>query len=346
MSKESLFNIVNDKAIAKRILLSCHFDLTYNCNTNCVHCYVKKEERDELKTSEIKDIMDQLAAMDTLFLILSGGEVLTRKDFFEIAEYARKLNFALRIMTNGLLVDEKVADKLAALNPDLINLSIYSTNPEVHDGITGVPGSLEKVINAAELIRERGLELRINTVIMKQNLNDYPQVHELAQILGADFKVDFQVTPKFDGDRSPLQFQISSNELQEVLADPLLELTLDDPIEPHLKRFANDIPCSAAHSFLYISPYGDVSPCVQFKVPCGNLKEKSLEEIWYHSPQMLDISSLRISKLPACSQCELIDDCRYCPGISYIEEGDVMIPARRTCQEALLLNQLRGEENG
>jgi AdoMet-dependent heme synthase len=346
MSNESLFNQINDRAIAKRILLSCHLDLTYHCNINCVHCYVKEESRDELKTSEIKDAIDQLVALDTLFLILSGGEVLTRKDFFEIAEYARKLNFALRIMTNGMLVDEKVADKIAALNPDLISLSIYSTNPKIHDGITGVPGSLEKTINAAELLRERNLKIRITTVIMKQNRNDYPQVHELAQRLGAEFKVDLKVTPKLDGDKSPLQFQLGLDELYGVLADPLLELTVDKPIEPHLKRFANDIPCSASHSFLYISPYGDVSPCVQFNVPCGNIREKSLEEIWYHSPQMLEISSLRMSKLPVCSQCELRDNCRYCPGLSYIEEGDIMTPARSTCQEAVLLNQIRGEKDG
>lgn len=346
MPEENLINIVNDRAIAKRIPLSCHFDLTYHCNINCVHCYVKKENRDELKTSEVKEVIDQLAAMDNLFLIFSGGEVLTREDFFEIAKYARKLNFAVRIMTNGILVDEEVADKLAALNPDLISMSIYSTDPKIHDGITGVPGSLEKAIKAAELIRERNITLRILTVIMKQNLNDFAGVEKLAQRLGAEFKAEPQVTPKIDGDRSPLQFQLDENEIYEVLTDPVLKLNLGDPIEPHLKRFADDIPCAAARSFLYISPYGDIFPCVQFNVLCGNLKEKSLEEIWRHSPEMLEISSLRMSKLPACSQCELIDDCRYCPGLSYMEEGDIMIPPRRNCQEALLLNKVKGEKNG
>jgi MoaA/NifB/PqqE/SkfB family radical SAM enzyme len=111
---------MQERAARKKIPFSCHFDLTYRCNLNCVHCYLVKEDRPEL---------------GTLYLSFSGGEIFTREDFFEIAEYARKLHFALRLLTNGTLIDEESADRVAALNPDLVAISIYSATPEIHDEI-------------------------------------------------------------------------------------------------------------------------------------------------------------------------------------------------------------------
>jgi AdoMet-dependent heme synthase len=340
MDEDEVFSRLLAKVSAKRILFSCQLDLTYHCNLNCAHCYVKEEDRPELETSEIKHIIDELAEMNTLYLSLSGGEVLTREDFFEIGKHARKLNFALIIMTNGLLIDEEVADKLADLSPDLINISIYSTNPKIHDKITGVPGSLEKAIKAVKMIKERGIRVKISTVIMKENINDYSQVYDLAQNLGAEFSADPQITPKLDGDRSNLISQIDAEKLYEVLADPILKL--DDYNEEMPSEVPSDSAlCGAAHRACYISPYGDVFPCVQFHILCGNLKEDTLEEIWYHSPQMLTISSLKISDLPVCSQCEHISYCRYCPGLGYLEEGDVLAPPKRNCQEALIISQIK-----
>jgi MoaA/NifB/PqqE/SkfB family radical SAM enzyme len=141
MPHRGLVQQIQERAARKKIPFSCHFDLTYHCNLNCVHCYVVKEDRPELNTAEVKSILDQLAAAGTLYLSFSGGEIFTREDFFEIAEYARKLHFALRLLTNGTLIDEETADRIAALNPDLVSISIYSANPEIHDEITSVPGS-------------------------------------------------------------------------------------------------------------------------------------------------------------------------------------------------------------
>ena len=137
-------DLLCDKALKNQIPLLVHFDLTYNCNLNCVHCYVVKDYRKELNTSQIKNILDHLASAGTLFLTLSGGEIFTRKDFFEIAEYARELNFALRISTNATLINEDVADKIAALNPEIIKVSVYSTNFKTHDNITNSLQSLIK----------------------------------------------------------------------------------------------------------------------------------------------------------------------------------------------------------
>ena len=343
MLKNDLSSYLIQKTTEKRILISCHLDLTYHCNLNCIHCYVVKENRKEMKTSKIVDIIDQLAALGTLYLSLSGGEVLTREDFFEIAEYARDMHFALNISTNGTLIDEEIANKLSNLNLHQIFISIYSMNPKIHDKITGISGSLEKTIDAVKMIKRNDMPLSISNTIMKQNVNEYYQVYEMAKKLDAEIRFDPQITPKTDGDKLPLINQIGKSDLQNILSDPLLKLNLRNEPAEYMDNNITDLPCGAAHTTCYISPYGDIFPCVQFPLLCGNINENQLHEIWYNSSNMLDASNIRMSNLPVCSKCEIIDYCHYCPGLSILEEDDIKIPPDRCCAEAELLFSLGGE---
>lgn len=344
MSQANLLQQIEEKAAQHKIPLGCHFDLTYHCNLNCVHCYVIKEECPELKVSEVKGILDQLAAAGTLYLGFSGGEIFTREDFFEIAEYARKLHFALRLLTNGTLIDAKIADRVAALNTDRVSISIYSASPKIHDEITTVPGSFDRSIGAVRLLRERKVRVRISCVLMRQNIDDYHKVHQLAQNLGASFQADHRLTPKNDGDLLPLRFQIRKDVLCRVYADPIFSSQLqNEPARAHSTGILDALPCGAGHMSLYISPYGDVYPCVQLPLKCGNLRGKPLKEIWYHSPEMLKVRSISISKLPVCSQCELLPYCNRCPGLVYLEEGDLLAPSKRACQEAKLIRDNKKE---
>ncbi len=340
--QRSLFERLREKASQKKIPLVCHFDLTYQCNLKCVHCYVAREERPELTTSEIKDILDQLAEVGTLYLILSGGEIFIREDFFEIAEYARRLHFALKLMTNGTLIDEEVADRVAALYPDLVSISIYSTTPEIHDGITLVPGSLVRTIGAAKMLRERAVKLRIGDVLIRQNINDYQKVYQLAQSIGASFQGDPRVTPRNNGDPFPLRFQVNEDDLFRVWADPIF--SAQPGYEPEGLRShgdGGDILCGAAHMSFYVSPYGDIYPCVQFPILCGNLRNDFFEEIWYHSLQMLKVRSTSPSRLPICSKCSLVEYCRTCPGLAYLEEGDFRAPSKTACMEARIIRNIK-----
>jgi radical SAM protein with 4Fe4S-binding SPASM domain len=338
------FELLMEKAAREKIPLVCHFDLTYQCNLNCVHCYVVREDRPELSTSEIKDILDQLAEVGTLYLTLSGGEIFTREDFFEIAKYARGLHFALRLMTNGTLIDEQVADRVAGLYPDRVSISIYSTMPEIHDGITLVSGSLARTIRAVKILRDRKVKLRIGGVLMKQNVNDYPKVYEFAQGMGATFQGDPRVTSRNNGDSFPLRFQINEDDLFRVWKDPIFSAQpRNEPEEFHSHHSSDDwgeFLCGAAHTLFYISPYGDIYPCVQFPALCGNLRNEFFEKIWYHSPQMLEVRSTMPSQLPICSGCNLVEHCRTCPGLAYIEEGDFRASSKTACQEARIISDI------
>src|SRR3984893_15861103 len=145
------------KALKLGIRLTVHLDLTYRCNERCVHCYLDHEDHGEMTTSEIKDLLDQLAEAGVFFLTLSGGEILMRMDFFEILEHARKRRFCVKRKTNAVLIREKEAVRIRDLGVESIQISIYSHRPEVHDAITKMPGSLKRSIKAIRFLRSEGL---------------------------------------------------------------------------------------------------------------------------------------------------------------------------------------------
>ncbi|UCG54887.1 MAG: radical SAM protein, partial [Dehalococcoidia bacterium] len=96
LSVNAIYTYTAREAIPLNVL----FELTYRCNVHCSHCYVVDRSGVELSFNEIASILRQLADDGCLFLTLTGGEVLLRNDFLEIARYARGLGFALKVFTN------------------------------------------------------------------------------------------------------------------------------------------------------------------------------------------------------------------------------------------------------
>jgi len=92
-----------------------------------------------------------------------------------------------------------------------------------------------------------------------------------------------------------------------------------------------DLPCSAGHNSCYISPYGDVFPCVQLPQAAGNLRREKFADIWYHAPQLERLRDIRESQLPVCSQCEVRSYCERCPGLALMESGDLLGAYERAC---------------
>ncbi len=96
---------------------------------------------------------------------------------------------------------------------------------------------------------------------------------------------------------------------------------------------SDGLPCSASHTFCYISPYGDVYPCVQFPLPTGNVRKQKFLEIWKHSPQMNDVRSIHGRDLPTCSSCSHLGTCTRCPGLAYME-GNMRGPSSQDCEKS------------
>lgn len=332
----TLLEAANAKAIQLGIPLSVHLDLTWRCNERCVHCYLDHDDAGELTFDEIADLLRQMADAGVLFLTLSGGEPLLRKDLFAIIRLARQLSFNVKLKTNAILIKEKQAALIRELGVDTVQISVYSHRAEIHDAITKVPGSLARTIAAIRFMRSQGLKVTIANVLMRQNRFDYPAVKKLAEELGATFTIDPTITPHINGDRSLLALNIDRRDLNEVMHDASIVGDIGEfcaPPGPVTEDELDQIPCSAGHSACYVSPYGDVYPCVQFPLPSGSIRTQKFIDIWQHSPQLKEVRSIRARDLPVCSTCVHVGSCSRCPGLAYME-GNMRGPSTADCEKS------------
>lgn len=332
----SLLEEMNQKATAQGIPLSAHLDITWKCNERCVHCYLDHEGKNEMSTAEIKDVIRQLAECGTFFLSISGGEPLLRRDCFEILEYARELRFNVKLKTNAVMIGAKEAARLKRLGIEQVQISIYSDRPEIHDAITKLPGSLRRSLEAIRRLKENGVKVSISNVLMKQNVRSGMAVQKLAKELGVEFHIDPTITPMLNGDRSILNLGISKEELDEVFHTEEFIGNVGEfcaPVSTVDDNVLDGYSCSAGHTLAYISPSGDVFPCVQFPMPCGNLREKTFREIWYRSEALTELRSVHVRDLPTCSHCSHTAYCSRCPGLAYME-GNMRGPSSSDCAKS------------
>jgi radical SAM protein with 4Fe4S-binding SPASM domain len=290
-----------------------------------------------MTTAEIKDLLDQMAAAGVFYLTISGGEIMMRRDFFELLEHARLRTFCIKLKTNGILIGKKEADRIKALGVESVQISIYSHISEVHDAITKLPGSLADSIEAIRRLRAHGIHVIMANVLMVQNVNDYMGVRALAQELGAQFIVDPTITPMMDGDRGILDLNVDEAALREVFRNEALgggnvEEFCAPPLAPGEDNM-DQLPCSAGHTACYVSPYGDVYPCVQFPLPSGNVRQMKFVDIWRDSPQLNEVRTIKLRDMPTCSQCTHGSTCTRCPGLAYLE-GNMRGPSYQDCEKS------------
>jgi radical SAM protein with 4Fe4S-binding SPASM domain len=332
----SLLAEMNQKALGLGIPLSVHLDVTYRCNERCVHCYLDHDDHGEMSTAEIKDILNQLSDAGVFFLTLSGGEVLMRRDFFEIVEHARRLLFNVKMKTNGVMIGEAQAKRIRELGVEQVQISLYSHRAEIHDAITKIPGSFKRTVQAIRFLKSQGLKVVIANVLMASNLFDNTGVMALAKDLGVPYTLDPTVSPKMDGDTSILALRIPGSELQQVFRNKELVGNVEEFCAPPPapgEDIMDGLPCSAGHTACYITPYGDVFPCVQFPLPSGNLRQQKFADIWHNSPQLNEVRSIRARDLPTCSTCAHVGTCTRCPGLAYME-GNMRGPSTADCEKS------------
>ena len=332
----SLLFEMNQKALALGIPLSVHFDITYRCNERCVHCYLDHDDHGEMTTAEIRELLTQLSDAGVFFLTLSGGEVLMRRDFFAIVEHARRLHFNVKVKTNGVMIREPEAGRLRELGVEQIQISVYSHRAEVHDAITKLPGSLKRTVEAIRFLKSQGLKVVIANVLMASNLQDHVGVMALARELEVSYTLDPTITPKMDGDASILNLRIGGSDLKQIFHERALVGDVEEfcaPPPPPADDIMDGYPCSAGHTACYISPYGDVFPCVQFPLPCGNVRQEKFLEIWRNSRQLMEVRSIRARDLHVCSSCAHVGTCTRCPGLAYME-GNMRGPSSADCEKS------------
>jgi heme d1 biosynthesis radical SAM protein NirJ len=156
------------------------WNLIRRCNLNCIHCYSLSTDVDfpgELSTDEVFRVMDDLKAFRVPVLILSGGEPLLRKDIFAVSRRAKGMGFYVGLSSNGALIDEAMADRIAEVGYDYVGISLDGIGA-VHDRFRRQDGAFDKSIRGMRLCRERGIKVGLRFTVTERN------VESLEQMLG------------------------------------------------------------------------------------------------------------------------------------------------------------------
>jgi len=167
------------------------WNLTYQCNLRCKHCYENAGgKRPELTTEEAKQVLDKLskiAGIGLPALSFSGGEPLSRKDFFEIASYAKNRIGYVSIASNGTLLTKDNAKRIKDAGVDYVEISIDGATPQVHDEFRGIPGAFERAIGGVRNCVDEGIDACIATVLHRDNVSELDRLIELAKSLDVRF---------------------------------------------------------------------------------------------------------------------------------------------------------------
>ncbi len=313
-------------------------DLTYQCNLNCQHCFIVREEnKEELKFDEVIRILDDIYEAGCLWLCFSGGEVFLREDFLDIYAYVHKKGFLISIFTNGILITEDIADYLDRRRPHSIEITLNGITQKTYEEITQVTGSFKKAMNAIQLLKERHLPLVLKTNGMRINRDEILEIKQFSEeLLGKKrFRCDLILYPGMDGSKKPCNLRLTADEIFNIQYTDQDMLSLCQEQFLHHKengRLKQNhlFPCGL--SSFQIDPYAKMQLCSFLKEEYVDLKKEDfLQGVTRLRSKLL---SLKFRTDTKCRSCKITYLCRQCPGRALVENGDMESPVEFFCELA------------
>ena len=311
------------------------WELTRACNLACKHCRAAALDcapPGELSTDECLALIDDIASFATPTLILTGGEPLLRDDLYTIARRATDRGLRAVAATNGTLLDDEAARRLLDAGVQRISISIDGKDAASHDALRGVPGAYEGSMRGIAAAKRTALPFQLNTTVTTRNVDELPEVHDLAIRLGAAAHHIFLLVPT--GRAADLRgFELDARRYEAVL-EWLADRYASSAIEiratcaPHFYRILRQRGiatrargCLAGQAFCFISHTGDVQPCGYFDAQVGNVRERSLGEIWRDAELFRKLRS-HSEYEGKCGLCEFVRVCGGCRARAFEATGN------------------------
>jgi radical SAM protein with 4Fe4S-binding SPASM domain len=324
-------------------------ELTKRCNLRCYHCYVGAP-REELDTTQWIRVVEQLSDLGTAAVGLSGGEIGLCDDWKAIAEAVRARRMMLSLLTNGTLFDDGDLDDIARLHPVRVSTSLYGADAHSHELVTGVEGSFERTVASIRGLRERGMTVRISTVLMRGvDTEAIERLQLLAEELDCNFTYNHTLYPADDGDKGVTRHRVDDDEFRRFVAAHATDMAITSIVAGR----DEDLPrkemysCRAGHSHGFVDAYGLLRPCMGFEPPLGNVTKTGVAGVWRGRVAQTHRRTFA-EPLRACGECGISGYCTArCPRMAALEGGDVLGVDPQACRlaEAVREAQRRGNES-
>lgn len=325
----------------------CVWEITQACNLRCSHCgsSCKEAGPDELDTTEMLEICDQLANMKVSSVGITGGEPFVRKDWKLLIRRLDDLNLPCGIVSNGLLIDEEMVKYLKDYHVKMVAVSLDGTK-EIHNRIRQAD-CFDRSVAALKLMQKNKISTGVITTLQRGNfkaLKDMLQFLTELRVKTWQLQLCFPMG-NMEGKRDQM---LSTKEIKEVidfayyqnkkngvaiqLADNIGYYTLHETYAR--KRFVSGEAflmwqgCSAGIRSLGILSNGDVTACTAIRSTEfieGNLRVKSLRSIWENPNAFAWRRNLKTEQLKGyCKTCDYRDLCLGgCTNMRLVTEGSI-----------------------
>lgn len=263
-----------------------YLELTRACNLKCIHCLNNSgiKQKDELTKDELLKLIKKLSSLGVQEIRFTGGEPLLFNGIYDLIRFATEEGICTSLGTNGTLITKEVAKKLKESGLKKVVVSIDG-NKKTHDKIRGRK-NYQKAMNGLKYLQKNGINVRVNSVIMKSNMDD---VIKLAKKMSRK-KITIFIRRFISSGRgkelennmlNKKDYDYVRNKLQKELAKKTYVnghyLRNDEGVNPRIKLPFVIRGCKAGQRAITILPNGDVNLCgflaAQDFPKVGNIKE-------------------------------------------------------------------------
>ncbi|MBU1050861.1 radical SAM protein [Candidatus Bipolaricaulota bacterium] len=336
----SLVRALHARAAAKRQPVNGTFELTERCNLGCRMCYVRHSAGDvarraqELSPAEWHELARQAKAGGTVFLLLTGGEVFVRPDFFGIYTPLTRMGFILTLFTNGTLITDEIARRLAEAPPSRTEITLYGATAEDYEAITGVQGSYARCIQGIENLIKHRVPLGLKSTLTRQNVGGLERMREMAHEWGLPFSASWLLSSRRDGAPSDvLDCRLSPLECVELEATDRASAT--DSLEAAQRESdlvnSENFYCQAGKAAFVVNSNGEMNPCIDLTQPAARPSEVGFDTAWKQVQAFVDTAPPLHTD---CLTCEARGFCSRCPAWSEMETETLNEPVPYLCEIA------------
>lgn len=312
-------NRIHQAARQGNFPLRVMFELTYNCNFKCRHCYVppefqKKYHRIELRTREVFSLLKQLKGSGCLYLGFTGGEIFTRRDIWPILDYARDLGFILILYTNGSLITLKDVRRLSGIKQLKVDITLPAISAQAFAKITGVAGVRDKVFKAIKMLVNDKVSLGLKTCLLKDNESEIGGILKFAKSLNLEHRLDISPSARIDGSSEPFKYR--AEKIARAIADFQKPIPACREISRRPRKRFELFECGAGLSQAAITPAGELKLCLEINYPNYSLVKTSLKSAWIKLVNL--VKGLKPDKNYQCLSCRLKSYCSWCPAKAWL----------------------------
>lgn len=293
---------------------SLHIELTSRCPLSCPQCYKTKAES-ELSFARLTEVIEQASEMGVFQIALGGGEPLIYPRIADAIAMISKLGMATSVTTSGYSFDESLLCQLHIAGLNHMQISMNGSNEKIHcisrDGF-------QHAVNALDILRRSNILFGINWVARADNINDLPQLIELAKSYGAQNINILRYKPSKSENFQ--EISLSANQFFQ-LEDTIkkakgINIKVDSAFSNllcHMNGYAGAFTgCGAGRRFLALDAEGYYRPCSHV-----DMKEQSdnLWDLWLHSHNLNKFRSLGEKVGDPCNACKNLNSCGSCRAV-------------------------------